>query len=154
MAKLDVLDVIGNGVETFCFLHYLVGRDENELGVLVDEFLDQPWAGDAVDLDPFPCDPLHGIPPVCLYVRACCPLLTSLRQQSVFRPMRDRPFARVLDGSMWRQRRTEVSHRRQGLHPLPPSAEGGVFRIHALALGGHSERVGAWQEIEVGKRKL
>src|SRR5437764_9103911 len=50
-----------------------------------------------------------------------------LFKQSVFRSMRDRPFPRVFDRSVLRQRRTEASHGRQGLHPLSPSAEGRVF---------------------------
>src|ERR1700730_7197504 len=91
---------------------------------------------------------------VCIRRAAGDGLRFGLLKQSVFRPMRDRPFPRVLDRSVRRQRRTEASHGRQGLHPLPPSAEGRIFRIHALALGGRSESVSAWQQIEVGERKL
>src|SRR5262249_13604912 len=69
VTELDVLYVVWSGAEAFCFLHHLVGRDENELSVLVDKFLDQPRAGDAVDLDPFACDPFHRKPPRCWIVR-------------------------------------------------------------------------------------
>src|SRR6516165_6662380 len=65
MAELDILHVVRSGAEPFCLLHYLVGRDEDELRVLVDEFSDQPGAGDPIDLDPFACDPFHRTPPCC-----------------------------------------------------------------------------------------
>src|SRR4051794_11260946 len=42
MPEFDVLDVIGDGVEPFGFGHYLVRWHENELGILVDEFADEP----------------------------------------------------------------------------------------------------------------
>ena len=61
MAKLDVLDVVGNGVEPLCLGHHLVRRRKDEFGVLVDELLDEPGAGDAVDLDVFSGNPLHLI---------------------------------------------------------------------------------------------
>jgi len=79
---------------------------------------------------------------------------SSLFEPLVFGSMRNRPFPRMLDRSVRRQCSTEASHGRQGLHPLPPSAEGRIFRIHALALGGQAESVGTWQEVEVGKGKL
>ena len=50
MAEFDVLHVVRDGVEAFGLGHDLVARHENELGVLVDEFLDQPRAGDPIDL--------------------------------------------------------------------------------------------------------
>jgi hypothetical protein len=34
---------------------------QDELRVLVDELSDQPWTGDAIDLDMFPGNPLHPI---------------------------------------------------------------------------------------------
>src|SRR5258707_13872168 len=66
MAKLNVFDVVGNGVEAFRLSHHLLCRHKHELGVLVDELLDQPGAGDAVDLDLFSGDPFHPYPPVWL----------------------------------------------------------------------------------------
>ena len=63
VTQLDVFDVVRDGAETFRFLRDPVGRDEDELGVLVDEFLDQPRTGDAIDLNPFARDPFHGLPP-------------------------------------------------------------------------------------------
>ena len=65
MAELDVLHVVGNGVEALGLVHHLVGRGEDELGVLVDEFPDQPGAGDAVDLHMLARDPFHGGSPFC-----------------------------------------------------------------------------------------
>src|SRR5262249_33100663 len=53
----------GGGVEAFGFAHHLVGGDEDELGVGIDEFFDQPGTGNAVDLDAFAGDPAHGNPP-------------------------------------------------------------------------------------------
>ena len=50
MAKLDVFDVVGNGVEAFRLRHHLLSRHKHELGILIDELLDEPWACDAVDL--------------------------------------------------------------------------------------------------------
>src|SRR3974390_2796160 len=77
-----------------------------------------------------------------------------LQQVLIFRSMRDRPFPRMLDGAVRRQCSPEAAHSRQGLHPLSPSAEGWVFRIHAFSLLGEPKRVGARQKIEVGERKL
>src|ERR1700737_5648335 len=68
--------------------------------------------------------------------------------------MRNRPLPRMLDGSVRRQGSTQASHGRQCLHPLPPSAEGRKFRIHAFSFLGQSESIGARQEVEVGKGKL
>src|ERR1700754_3154609 len=60
MAKLDVLDVVGNGVEALRLRHHLFSGHEHELGVLIDELLDEPWAGDAIHLDLFAGDPFHA----------------------------------------------------------------------------------------------
>jgi hypothetical protein len=40
-------------------LQHLIPRDEEELGVGVDEPLDQPWARDPIDVRVLPRDPLH-----------------------------------------------------------------------------------------------
>src|SRR5436309_1725320 len=61
MAQLYVLDVVGDCIETFRLVHYLVGRDEDELGVVVDEFLDKPRAGYAIDFYVFASDPFHSV---------------------------------------------------------------------------------------------
>jgi hypothetical protein len=61
VAKLDVLDVVRNGIEPPCFRHHLVRGREDELGILVDELLDEPGTGYAVDLDVFTGNPLHLI---------------------------------------------------------------------------------------------
>jgi hypothetical protein len=66
MAKLDVFDVVGNGVEALCLRHHVLSRHKHELGVLIDELLDEPWACDAVDLDLFAGDPSHAEAPVWL----------------------------------------------------------------------------------------
>jgi hypothetical protein len=39
----------------------LVGGNEDELRILVNELLDEPWAGDAIDLHVFAGDPFHGM---------------------------------------------------------------------------------------------
>src|SRR5438874_4452714 len=59
MTEFDILDVIGNGIESFGFVHHLVRRREHELRVLVDEMFDQPRASDPIDFDVFASDPLH-----------------------------------------------------------------------------------------------
>jgi len=59
VAQFDVLDVVGDGVEPLCLGHHLVRRRKDEFGILVDEFLDEPGAGHAIDLDVFSGNPLH-----------------------------------------------------------------------------------------------
>src|SRR5262249_54336571 len=83
VTELDALHVVRGGAEAFCFLHHLVRRDENELGTFVDEFLDQPRAGDAIDLNSFTCDPLHAGPPAvtCTFKRADVSATLSSRRQ-------------------------------------------------------------------------
>src|SRR6266567_3331396 len=61
MPQFDVFHVVGDSVEAFNLVHHLVGLDENELRVPVDEFLDEPWAGDPIDLDVLARDPFHAI---------------------------------------------------------------------------------------------
>ncbi len=61
VAKLDVLDVVRDGVEPLCLGHHLVRGREDELGILVDELLDEPGAGHAVDLNVLSGNPLHLI---------------------------------------------------------------------------------------------
>src|SRR5262249_3797110 len=63
MAELDVLDVVRGGVETLGLVHHLVGRREDELRLAIDEFADEPRAGDAVYLYALAGDPLHRNPP-------------------------------------------------------------------------------------------
>jgi len=61
MPQLDVFHVVEDGVQALSLVDHLVGRDENELRIPVDEFLDQPRAGDPVDLDVLARDPFHAI---------------------------------------------------------------------------------------------
>jgi hypothetical protein len=61
VSKLHPFYVIGNGSLSFSDLHHLVRGDEQELGVLVHEFLDQPGAGDAIDFDVFARNPFHRV---------------------------------------------------------------------------------------------
>src|SRR5262252_9796903 len=61
MPQLDVFHVVEDGIQALSLVDDLVGRDENKLRVLVDEFLDEPWAGDPVDLDVLARDPFHAI---------------------------------------------------------------------------------------------
>src|SRR5260370_8675706 len=94
--------------------------------------MDEPWAGDAVYLYVLARDPFHAILHFALHANAAI-------GRSVFGPMRNRPLPRMLDGSMRRQCGAKLSHGRMGLHPLPPSAEGREFRIHALSFLLQSE---------------
>src|SRR5204863_2871439 len=48
MAELYVLHVVWRRVSRSRLSHHLVGRHVDELGVLVDEFLDEPRARDAI----------------------------------------------------------------------------------------------------------
>src|SRR5258708_15481736 len=64
MAKLDVLDVVGNGVEALRLRHHLFAGHKHELGLLIDEFFDEPWAGNAIHLDLFAGDPFHAESPL------------------------------------------------------------------------------------------
>jgi hypothetical protein len=64
MAKLDVFDIVGNGVEALRLRHHLFSRHKHELGVLIDELLDEPGACDAVDFNLFAGDPFHADSPV------------------------------------------------------------------------------------------
>src|SRR4051794_12591199 len=64
MAKLDVFDIVGNGVEALRLFHHLLSRHKHELRVLVDELPDKPRACDAIDLDLFAGDPFHIESPV------------------------------------------------------------------------------------------
>src|SRR6266851_8429398 len=82
------------------------------------------------------------------------PIGDKARLWSVLRPMRNRPFPCMLDRSVRRQRSAKAFHRRQCLHPLPPSAEARVFRIHTLAFLGQSEAVRTRQEVKVRKGKV
>src|SRR5262249_34430490 len=61
MSQFDVFHVVGDGVQAFSLVEHFVGRDENELRVPVDEFFDEPRAGDSVDLDVLAGDPFHAI---------------------------------------------------------------------------------------------
>src|ERR1700745_970679 len=61
MPQFDVFHVVEDGVQALSLVDHLVGWDENELRVPVDEFLDEPWAGDPVDLDVLALDPFHAI---------------------------------------------------------------------------------------------
>src|SRR3954453_6316066 len=61
MAEFDVLDVVRDGVEALRLRHHLFAGHEHELGILVDELLDEPWACNAIDLDAFASNPLHSI---------------------------------------------------------------------------------------------
>src|SRR5215471_7399220 len=64
MPQLDVFHVVEDGIQALSLVDDLVGRDENKLRVLVDEFLNEPWAGDPVDLDALARDPFHAILPL------------------------------------------------------------------------------------------
>src|SRR6185295_17072110 len=59
MAELHAFDVEGNRSFAGGGRHHFVAGDEEELGVRIDEFPDQPGTGDAVHLDAFAGDPFH-----------------------------------------------------------------------------------------------
>src|SRR5215213_11465193 len=63
MTQFDVRHVVWNSVEPFRLGHNLVARYENELGILVDKFLDQPRASYPINLHALSRDPLHDYPP-------------------------------------------------------------------------------------------
>src|SRR6185295_5559700 len=59
MAELDALDVVRDGPFGRRDLVHALARHEQELGLRIDEFPDQPGAGDAIDLDALAGNPLH-----------------------------------------------------------------------------------------------
>jgi hypothetical protein len=56
---LGVWGVVGVRALPLGHVEHLVGGDVEELGIFVDEVLDQPGAGDPVGLRAFTRDPLH-----------------------------------------------------------------------------------------------
>src|SRR5262249_19013419 len=92
MTQFDTFHVIRNGIETLRFIHDLFGRDEEELRILVDEFLDQPWACDPIDFHVLAGNPFHLMSPFrpvvdvagCsgLAVRGFAPLSSALTRSS------------------------------------------------------------------------
>ena len=60
MCELRTLGVIGVRALLFRDLQHLVARNEDELCLVIDEALDQPWTGDAVDVRVLSRDPLHS----------------------------------------------------------------------------------------------
>src|SRR6201991_1902149 len=84
MTKLDVLDVVGNGVKTAGLRHHLLPGHEHELGVLVDELPEEPRACDAVGFDLFAGDPFHAEFPA-VFVSYCirCPKAREFRHARV-----------------------------------------------------------------------
>src|SRR5438128_2890623 len=59
MPELNALHVIRDGTLPFGDRHHLLGRHKQKLRVRINEFPDQPWAGDPVDLHSFSRNPLH-----------------------------------------------------------------------------------------------
>src|SRR5215471_3752465 len=59
MAELDVLHVVGNGIEPLGFRHHLVRGRKDELGIFVDELLNQPRTRNAIDFDLLAGNPFH-----------------------------------------------------------------------------------------------
>jgi hypothetical protein len=60
MSEFDVWHIVGNGPFSLSDFHYIIGWDEQELGLWVDELVDQPRAGHSINLDSLSRDPLHG----------------------------------------------------------------------------------------------
>jgi hypothetical protein len=59
MGELDLLHVVGDGVEVRGACLNLRGRGKEEFGLGVDEAYDQPRAGDAIVLRPLASYPSH-----------------------------------------------------------------------------------------------
>src|SRR6266702_3358117 len=59
MPQLHIFHVVGYGSFALGHLHHLVGRYEQEIGILVHKLFDEPGAGHAVYLDVFTSNPLH-----------------------------------------------------------------------------------------------
>src|SRR5215470_3584528 len=66
VSVLDALDVIGRRSFALRHVHHLLGWHEQELRLRVDEFADQPRAGDPVNLHVLTCHPFHVHPPSAL----------------------------------------------------------------------------------------
>src|SRR5262249_27032872 len=73
MAQLYIFDIIGRGALTRGDLHHLVYGHEEELGLWVDEFLDQPGTSDAIHFDLLASDPFHAD----MLLVACLPVASS-----------------------------------------------------------------------------
>jgi hypothetical protein len=68
--------------------------------------------------------------------RALAWSLPFFGEKLVLRPMRGRPFPRMLDRRPdLRLRGAQPLHGRQGLHPFPPGLHQREARVHRLALG-------------------
>src|SRR5262249_7789286 len=63
VAELAALDVERRRAEALRLVGDLVARDEEELGLGVDELPEEPGASDAIDLDLLPRDPAHARSP-------------------------------------------------------------------------------------------
>src|SRR5437870_3929282 len=59
VSVLDVRDIEGDRPLAFGDIHHAVCRNEEELGLGIDEFLDEPRAGHPVHFHPFTRDPFH-----------------------------------------------------------------------------------------------
>src|SRR5262245_39038319 len=60
VSELHALDVVGRGTFALAAIHHLVGRHAQEFGLWVDEFSDQPRAGDPIYFHLLARHPLHG----------------------------------------------------------------------------------------------
>src|SRR5437867_13018036 len=61
MTEFDPLHIEGDCSLLRGHGHYLVDRDEQELGLGVHELLDEPGAGHAINLHPLSRHPFHGM---------------------------------------------------------------------------------------------
>ena len=80
MSELHVLDVVRSGASFLRLGSDLIRRHVDELGLLVDELLDQPGTGDAIDSGMLTCDPLHVGPPHALGAGSIAELTRNLCQ--------------------------------------------------------------------------
>ena len=63
--RFDFRRVERNRVLFSCLLNQILFFDEEKLRLRVDEPLDQPRAGNAINFDVFPCNPFHIFPRGC-----------------------------------------------------------------------------------------
>lgn len=59
MRELDSRYIERSGALSFRCFHDYFSRDKKESCLIINELLDQPWAGYSIDLGPFARNPLH-----------------------------------------------------------------------------------------------
>ncbi len=57
--RVNVRSVERNCILILCLLHQVFLRHEQEFRLRIDEPLDEPGTGHAINFDVFPCNPFH-----------------------------------------------------------------------------------------------